>query len=278
MKKFVNINAIRIAIGVLVVLMAFAGVENARGDLHAPNPYVSNTGRSDDGDLSVTANLKQVQQTTTDATLSGLSLTDSDSSDVALDPAFQSSTRSYTATVDEVVDVIAVTPTKNDEDATFEFVEGSDTSLTDTVTTETYTVTVTRPSDSILVTNANLSNDTSPSELALADTVGNAIALTPAFETGTRSCTASVGTDTDKVTVTSAATEDGAMVAYQDGSGGALVAADSDEGFQVALSPGTTTTGVHVTALDGKTTGIHTIAVSRAVWEATLTGELQAVD
>ena len=119
----------------------------------------------------------------TDATLDDLNLTDSSSNNVTLSPTFQSSTTSYTATVDEVVEVITVTPTTNDTDASYVFLDGSDTALEDAaddtdghqvsldvgdttfkvkvtaedaVTTETYTVTVTRLSDSLLVTNADV--------------------------------------------------------------------------------------------------------------------------
>ena len=64
MKKFANINAIRIAIGALVVLMAFAGAENVRGDSHAP-AYVSNTGNFQIQGVNIGQNLTQAQQFTT---------------------------------------------------------------------------------------------------------------------------------------------------------------------------------------------------------------------
>ena len=398
-----------------------------------------------------------IDPASTDATLSDIDITDSESNDIALSPTFDAATTSYTASVDNDIEVLTVKADRSDAGATVEYLDGSDATLTDADldtagrqvsldvgantfkvkvtaedddTTKTYTVVVTRLTDSLLVTNANvtgvarlsiqlghgrgglygqrittgnhqygytvtsvgiyvtdnnfsgsetitvrihefndsasndlgtlvatlttptlvegemnvfeapadttleantdyivnfhstgslstdlwlravqsgdesgasgwqiednyrlsgslqsfgyafvtevrgnasLSNDISLSALALADTGGNAIELTPAFETGITSYTASVGTDTDKVTVTSTATEEGAVVVYQDSSGTALVDADSAEGFQVALSLGNNTIRAHVTALDGKTTGIHKIAVSRAIWQATLT-------
>ena len=101
-----------------------------------------------------------------DATLSNLSL-----SDGTLTPAFASGTTSYTASVGNAVSQITVTPTKSDTDASVEYLDASDATITDAdgtatgqqvdldvgantikvkvtagdaMTTETYTVTVTR--------------------------------------------------------------------------------------------------------------------------------------
>ena len=120
-----------------------------------------------------------------DATLSGLALTETSTpaNTVALSPAFASTTTSYTATVDNHIEVITVTPTKGDVGASIEYLDGSDGALADADTntpghqvfldegdttfklkvtssdmneTRTYTVVVTRLTDNTLVTNTHL--------------------------------------------------------------------------------------------------------------------------
>ena len=121
---------------------------------------VNSTGRGEpSSEVSVTL-------VSTDATLSNLTL-----SDGTLTPAFASGTTSYTASVGNAVSQITVTPTKSATDASVEYLDASDATITDadgmttgqqvdldvgantikvkvtagdTITTETYTVTVTR--------------------------------------------------------------------------------------------------------------------------------------
>ena len=121
---------------------------------------VNSTGRGEpSSEVTVTV-------VSTDATLSNLSL-----SDGTLTPAFASGTTSYTASVGNAVSQITVTPTKSDRDASVEYLDASDATITDAdgtatgqqvdldvgantikvkvtatdaMTTETYTVTVTR--------------------------------------------------------------------------------------------------------------------------------------
>ena len=120
----------------------------------------------------------------TDATLSGLALTDADDNAVTLTPPFASGTKSYTASVANAVDEITIAPAANDGNAEWDILDGSDTVLSDAdanaangfqvalaegantvkvrvtaeddTTTDTYTVTVTRaaavlPGGSVLV-------------------------------------------------------------------------------------------------------------------------------
>ena len=107
-----------------------------------------------------------------DATLSALALEDaSDDSAITISPTFASGTTSYTASVDNGVDKITIKPTVNEGSATVEYLDSSDTEITDadgvkagqqvslsvsantikvkvtaedTTTTDTYTVVVTR--------------------------------------------------------------------------------------------------------------------------------------
>ena len=67
-----------------------------------------------------------------DATLSALALADaSDDSTITISPVFASGTTSYTASVDNGVDVITIEPTVNESYATVEYLDSSDTAITD---------------------------------------------------------------------------------------------------------------------------------------------------
>ena len=67
-----------------------------------------------------------------DATLSALALEDaSDDSTITISPVFASGTTSYTADVDNGVDEITIKPTVNEGNATFEYLDSSDTAITD---------------------------------------------------------------------------------------------------------------------------------------------------
>ena len=117
----------------------------------------------------------------TDATLSGLAVNDG-TNDLMLTPTFASGTTSYTASVGNAVSQITVTPTKSDTDASVEYLDGSDATITDddgtatgqqvdlvvgantikvkvtagdAMTTETYTVTVTRQAQTTVPTHCD---------------------------------------------------------------------------------------------------------------------------
>ena len=67
-----------------------------------------------------------------DATLSALALEDAaDDSAITISPAFVSGTTSYTADVDNDVDEITITPTVNESNATVEYLDSTDTAITD---------------------------------------------------------------------------------------------------------------------------------------------------
>ncbi|MDE0348734.1 MAG: cadherin-like beta sandwich domain-containing protein, partial [Gammaproteobacteria bacterium] len=107
----------------------------------------------------------------TDATLSALSLKDRDGATVAYSPGFHTATTSYLSDAPARVDRITIEATRNDDGATVHYFDGDDQALTDadtvvdhfqfdlevgantikvrvtaedTVTTATYTLTVTR--------------------------------------------------------------------------------------------------------------------------------------
>ena len=72
----------------------------------------------------------------TDATLSDLVVNDG-TTNLTLTPTFASGMYTYTARVVSTVDEVTVTPTKNDSDASIEYLDGSDMTLDDANTTDT---------------------------------------------------------------------------------------------------------------------------------------------
>ena len=64
-----------------------------------------------------------------DATLSALALSDASNNAITLDPTFASGVESYTATVANAVSQIKVEPTKNDANATIEYLDSTDSVL-----------------------------------------------------------------------------------------------------------------------------------------------------
>ena len=110
--------------------------------------------------------------------------------------------------------------------------------------------------------------------LALSDGDGNAIVLDPTFESGKTSYTVSVGNAVAKITVTPELSDDGATVAYLDGSNSAIADADTiAAGQQVALAVGPNTIKVKIMAGDGVTTRTYAVTVTRAAANAAATGK-----
>ena len=138
-------------------------------DADEDNAYVVVVRASDGTDtaeLTLTVQVTDVEEASSDATLGSLSL-----SDGTLDPVFASGTTSYAATVANGVSSITVTPTLSDSDATLAYRDADDGTLADadtgtegqqvdlevgentikvrvtaadTTTTQTYTIVVTR--------------------------------------------------------------------------------------------------------------------------------------
>ena len=193
----------------------------------------------------------------TEATLSGLTL-----SDVGIG-TFDSATTGYTASVANDVAQTTVTPTVNDDGATYVVqLDGSDDSdgtvdlavganaisivvtAEDGDTTRTYTVTVTRAAPP-------LSTDATLRSLALSDVdIGT-------FDQATTGYTASVANDVAETTVAAATNDDGA--AYE-----VKLDGTTDADGTVALAVGENVVAVEVTAEDGHTTKTYTVTVTRA--------------
>ena len=99
------------------------------------------------------------------------------------------------------------------------------------------------------------------SALALSDGT-----LSPAFASGTTVYSATVSNAVTQVTVTAAAGDAAATVAYFDGADAPLTDADAGAGgYQVDLAEGPNTIKVKVTAADGATSETYALTVTRAV-------------
>ena len=209
-------------------------------------------------DFTVNAPAQQQQQEppSTDATLSNLALSNVDFG------VFTSSATEYAASVANYVTQTAVTPTVNNDGATYAIKLGGVTDadgviplavgsnvITIEVTAEdgntakTYKVTVSRAAPP-------LSTDATLSSLAL-----NGVPFT--FASDTTSYDVNVANGVDKTTVTATANDDGATYAIKLGDA-------VDEDGTVELSVGSNAVSVVVTAEDGKTTKTYTVTVTRA--------------
>ena len=208
-----------------------------------------------------TVTVTRAEPPSTDATLSGLTLSGIDIG------AFDSATTGYTASVANDVTQTTVTPTANDDGATYEIklsgvtdddrvvplAVGSnvitvEVTAEDGNTVKTYTVTVTRA--------APPSTDATLSGLTLSGIdIG-------AFDSATTGYTASVANDVDETTVTPTTNDDGAT--YEIKLGGV-----ADDDGVIPLAVGMNVIAVEVTAEDGQTTKTYTITVTRAGAEPT---------
>ena len=205
------------------------------------------------------------------STLSGLVL-----SDGTLSPTFSSGTTSYTASVPYTTSSITVTPTKTNSFASIQvqvngggyssvtsgsasgslaLTAGTTNTIDVKVTAEdgtftTYTTTVTRAA---VATDATLS--------ALTTTAG---ALSPTFDSGTTSYTASVSNGTASVTVTPTKTNAFATIQAKVNSGSYASVTSGNASGALSLNEGDNTITVKVTAQDGTTIISYIITVNRA--------------
>ena len=205
--------------------------------------------------LTVRIPSDETTELSTDATLSGLTLSEVDFG------TFASGTTSYAASVGNSVSQATVVPTVNDSGATYVVKLGGVTDadgvvalsvgsniITVEVTaedgeaTQTYTVAVTRA--------AALSTDATLSALTLSD-IGFG-----AFASGTTSYTASVANSVSQTTVTPTVNDSGATYVIKLGG-------VTDADGIVPLSVGSNVVTVVVTAEDGSTTQTYTVTVTR---------------
>ena len=224
-----------------------------------------------------------------DATLSDLVLTDPDNTVVTLDPTFESGVESYTATVANAVSQIKVEPTRNDDTATIEYLDSTNTVLTDAdtntavfdvdlaegenifkvkvtaedgTTTKTYVVTVTR--------DATASDDATLSDLQLFDSTtatASVVSLNPAFDSEVTEYTATVANDKSDADLEVTTNEDDATVEFLDENDATIATAGTSPGnihfIEPNLAEGENIFKIKVTAEDTTTTKTYTVHVRR---------------
>ena len=229
----------------------------------------------------------RVSDRPTDATLSGLSLTDATGKAVALSPTFASGTETYAAAPRWSQPRLTVTPAENHDEATVaitpadadtvaeghqvDFEVGVVKAVTVTVTaadgntTKTYTVTITRQAAYI---------DATLSGLTVADASDNNVPLSPTpFASATTDYTGDVGNRVTRVTVSPVTNDEYASVQYYAADGATLLT-DTDvntEGHQVDLGLDDNVIKVKVTAEDATTTKTYTLTITRARPTVTIT-------
>ena len=229
----------------------------------------------------------RVSDRPTDATLSGLSLTDATGKSVALSPTFASGTESYTAAPRWSQPTLTVTPTENHAEATVAITpadpdtvaEGHQVALevgvakavtvtvtaADGTTMKTYTVTITRQ---VAWTDATLSG------LTVADASDNNVPLSPTpFASETTDYSGDVGNRDTRVTVSPVTNDEYASVQYYAADGANLLT-DADvntTGHQVDLALDSNVIKVQVTAEDATTTKTYTLTITRARPTVTVT-------
>jgi len=222
---------------------------------------ISTVVTAQDGATTKTYTLTVTRAPSTNATLSGIKL-----SNGTLSPAFTGATVSYTASVANSVATIMITPATTDPAATIivngiavtsgtasnpiALAEGGPTAITIAVTAQngttmdTYTVMVTRAPS----TNANLST--------LGQSVGG---LTPAFSAATTSYTINASNATEKMILKPVSSDANAIIKVN---GTTVVSGTITTTIGLAVGPNTITTTV--TAQNGTTTKSYTLTVTRA--------------
>ena len=216
-----------------------------------------------DGETTTTYTVTVTRAGSEDAGLSALSL-----SGVTLSPAFASGARTYTASVANTVTETTVRATVVsagsayeihlngvvDQDHVVPLVVGSgnviavEVTAQDGVTSQTYTVTVTRAG----------SADATLSGLLLIGGGGEVVVLTPAFASGTTVYAATVAHDVSAVTVTAQSTHSQSSVS--------ITPPDADrgtEGIQVNLVVGVNVITVAVVSQDGNAREEYLVEVAR---------------
>jgi gliding motility-associated-like protein len=183
----------------------------------------------------------------------------------AIAPVFASGTLSYTASVNNATSIVTVTPTVSDPDATIKVngatvIDGSPSAnilltvgsntintvvtASDGVSTQTYVITIARPSNNALLTK-------------LATVPG--ITLTSVSGPGFKNYTASVSNTLSSIKIQPTTSDPNATVTVN----GAAVISGSASGA-IALSVGATTITTVVTAQDGTTTDSYIMTITRA--------------
>ena len=216
-----------------------------------------------------------------DATLNALTASDG-TSGLTLDPAFASGTYTYAASVGNAVTSVTLTATPSHEGGSVTEVTLGGTAIADTIFTDgisvpslaeganeiVVTVTaedaITTQDYTVTVTRATALTDATLNALTVNDGTSD-LTLDPAFASGTYGYAASVGNAVTSVTLTATPSHSGGSVTGVTLGGAAIADNDFSDGIMVpSLVEGANVIVVTVTAEDTTTTRDHTVTVTRA--------------
>ena len=272
-----DVSAVAVTVSVASAGAAFEVKLNGVVDQDGVVPLAVGSGNviavvvtAQDGETTQTYTVTVTRAGSSEASLSGLSLSGDGGEVVVLTPAFASGTTVYAATVAHDVSAVTVTVTASvasagsayeirlngvvDQDDVVPLAVGAGNVLAVVVTaqdgesTQIYSVTVTRAG----------SSEASLSGLSLSGDGGEVVVLTPAFASGTTVYAATVAHDVSAVTVTASVASAGS--AYEIRLNGVV---DQDGVVPLAVGAGNVI-AVVVTAQDGKSTQIYSVTVTRA--------------
>ena len=218
------------------------------------------------------------------AVLQSLELTGPNDRAIALTPEFSRFTAAYTATVPFALTSVALKPAPSDGNAAVSFLDGNENALTDAdtatadtfevnlvvggnaftvrvtaedgITTEDYSLTITRDAERSTVAILSALELTGPDD--------QAIALTPPFAEMTTVYTATVASAVTRVALKPTLADVNATVSYLNANGVALADADAmtADAFEVNLVAGSNAFTVRVTAEDGTTTKEYSLTIT----------------
>ena len=238
-----------------------SGFDSGLLPLSVGSNFISVDVTAEDGSTTQNYALEVIRDPSNDATLADLT-----TSTGTLSSVFDASSFSYTVSVPGGVTTASVTPTVNEPNATIE-VDGSPVSsgtpsstIVLSVGSNVVTVDVTAEDGSTIFTYTvdfvrGAGSDTTLSSL----TTTAAGSLSPAFNSGVFSYTASVPNSTVTATITPTATDPGATIEVN----GTPVASGAASPL-IPLATGLNTISVDVTAQDGSITQSYTLDITRA--------------
>jgi YVTN family beta-propeller protein len=181
-----------------------------------------------------------------------------------LSPVFAAGTTNYTATVNNSVTSVIVTPSSADANATIKVnglavVSGNaSVSISLVVGSNAITVAVTAQDGTIKTTTITVTRAAS-SNADLSNLIINNYTLSPAFAAGTTSYSASVGNAVSSITITSTTSDANATIKVN-----GVVTVSGTVSSSIPLTVGSNTINVAVTAQDGTTIKTYIITVTRA--------------
>ena len=245
-------------------VIKLGGVEDSDGTVSLASGSnvitIEVTAEDEETTQTYTVTVTRAEPPSTDASLSGLTLSGIDFG------TFASGTTSYTAQVTNSVSQTTVTPTVNDSEASYVIKLGAvvdaDGVVLLSVGSSVITVEVTAEDDSTTRTyTATVTRAEPPTPELSDDATLNALTLSGidfgTFDSTTSSYTAQVANSVSQTTLTPTVSDSGASYVVKLGG-------VEDDDREISLAVGSNVITIEVTAEDGETTRTYTVTVTRA--------------